>query len=177
MALSNAPPNSTPRRACGTEDNAAALSSVPQENRTRRSGQMMYYQKTGQLHSLSTEIVVPAIAFRPPESESTSLRRARHGFPSPIGGTPSGAQKSLLPPSEQDVGAQRRRLLRRRAGGDVRASRPPRPRSSTVTSSSPIGVLTAVRFDRRATKILRRPLAFQDWRLRHRRQILICHLE
>ena len=39
----------------------------------RRSGQMMCYQKTGQLHSLSTEIVVPAIAFRPPQSKSGSL--------------------------------------------------------------------------------------------------------
>jgi hypothetical protein len=34
---------------------------------------MMCYQKTGQLHSLSTEIVVPAIAFRPPQSKSGSL--------------------------------------------------------------------------------------------------------
>jgi hypothetical protein len=81
MALSNAPPNSAPWRACGNVDNAAALSTVPQENRTRRSGQMMCYQKTGQLHSLSTEIVVPAIAFRPPESESTSLRRATSRLP------------------------------------------------------------------------------------------------
>ena len=115
-------------------------------------------------HCLSAARIRKHIA--PPRHVTASHRRS----PAP---TLSGAQKSLLPPSEQDVAeAQRRRLLRRRAGGDVRASRPPRPRSSTVTSSSPIGVLTAVRFDRRATKILRRPLAFQDWRLRRRRQVL-----
>ena len=41
---SSAPLNSARRRACGNVDNAAALPTVPQENRTRSSGHMMCYQ-------------------------------------------------------------------------------------------------------------------------------------
>jgi hypothetical protein len=105
MALSNAPPNSAPWRACGNVDNAAALSTVPQENRTRRSGQMMCYQKNRTTsfaidrdcrpsHCLSAARIRKHIA--PPRHVTASHRRS----PAP---TLSGTQKSLLPPSEQDV--------------------------------------------------------------------------
>jgi hypothetical protein len=39
-----APLNSARRRVCGNVDNAAALPTVPHENRTRSSGHLMRYQ-------------------------------------------------------------------------------------------------------------------------------------
>jgi hypothetical protein len=42
--MQKTPLKSARRRACGTVDNAAALPTVPQENKTRRSGHMMGYQ-------------------------------------------------------------------------------------------------------------------------------------
>ena len=42
--MQKTPPKSARRRACGNVDNAHALPTVPQENKSRRSGQLMCYQ-------------------------------------------------------------------------------------------------------------------------------------